>query len=75
VVYEDNRGAIALVKNPVSHKRTKHIDIRHHFVGDAFEQGILDIHYCPAKDMLADLLTKVLPRSAFEYLRKSMGME
>ena len=40
VVHEDNQGAIALVKNPVTHKRTKDIDIRHHFVREEFENGI-----------------------------------
>ena len=75
VVYEDNQGPIALVKNPVAHKRTKHIDIRHHFVREEFENGTLNVQYCPTKDMLADLLTKPLSRCTFEHLRESLGMK
>ena len=75
VVYEDNQGTIALVKNPVAHKRTKHIDIRHHFVREEFENGTLNVQYCPTKDTLADLLTKPLSRCTFEHLRESLGMK
>ena len=50
VVYEDNQGTIAFVKNPAAHKRTKHIDIRHHFVRDELEKGVLDIQYCPTEE-------------------------
>jgi len=74
-ILEDNQGAIALAKNPVSHSRTKHIDIRHHFIREAVEDDIVEIEYCPTKEMLADILTKPLPRVTFQYLRKKMGLE
>ena len=57
-VDEDNQGAIALAKNPEFHKRTKHIDIRYHFVREKVEDGQVALEYCPTQDMLADLMTK-----------------
>lgn len=75
VIKEDNQGAIALARNPVAHSRTKHIDIRFHFIRKAHEEGIIDIVYCPTSEMVADLLTKPIPRGQFEKLRTLMGME
>ena len=72
VIKEDNQGAIALARNPVSHSRTKHIDIRFR---EAQEQGTIDIEYCPTYEMVADLLTKPIPRGQFEKLRTLMGLE
>ena len=72
---EDNQGAIALAKNPIAHSRSKHIDIRFHFIREAQENGLIQIKYCPTEDMLADLLTKPLPRNTFERLRQFLGME
>ena len=75
VIKEDNQGAIALARNPVSHSRTKHIDIRFHFIREAQEQESIDIEYCPTYEMVADLLTKPIPRGQFEKLRTLMGLE
>ena len=75
LLMEDNQGAIAIAKNPTSHARTKHIDIRYHFVREAMQKGTIELHYCPTKEMIADLLTKPLPRGQFEQLRSAMGME
>ena len=66
-VYEDNQGATALSRNPVNRQRTKHIDVRHHFVRNALEEGKIDIKYCPTEHMVADLLTK--PMSRLKFLR------
>ena len=72
---EDNQGAIALAKNPIAHSRTKHIDIRFHFIREARENGLIQIKYCPTEEMLADLLTKPLPRISFKKLCQFLGME
>ena len=71
---EDNQSAIAIARNPVAHTRTKHIDIRYHYVREAVQEGTIDICYCPSADMIADILTKPLSRERFEKLRLQMGM-
>ena len=73
-VMEDNQGAIAIAKNPVGHKRTKHIDIRSHFVREQVQKGIFKIDYLSTKEMVADMFTKPLPRGQFEYLRSMIGL-
>jgi hypothetical protein len=52
---EDNQGAIAIARNPIAHARTKHIDIHHHFVREAVQEGTIDVCYCSTDDMIADL--------------------
>ena len=46
------------MKNPVNHEKTKHIDIKHHFVREKFSEGIIDVMYIPTGDNVADLMTK-----------------
>jgi hypothetical protein len=58
----------------VSHAKTKHIDIRYHYVREAVREGAISLAYCPTKEMIADLLTKPLSRGQFETLRSAMGV-
>ena len=74
-IMEDNQGAIALTQNPIAHSRTKHIDIRFHFIREAREKSTIDIVYCPTSEMIADLFTKPTPCGRFEKLRGLLGME
>jgi hypothetical protein len=60
-IYQDNQGAIALEKNPVGHRRMKHIDIRYYFVRERVEDGQITFKYVPTNDMAADSLTKPVP--------------
>ncbi|GJT23501.1 retrovirus-related pol polyprotein from transposon TNT 1-94 [Tanacetum coccineum] len=70
----DNKGAIDLSKNPVQHSRTKHIEIRHHFLCDNVQKGHISIEKVPSVDNIADILTKPLKRESFNYLRLGLGM-
>ena len=63
-VYEDNQPCIAIATNPMTTGRTKHIQLRYHFVRDAVIDRIVNIVYCPTKDMVADFLTKILAAAA-----------
>jgi transposase InsO family protein len=58
----DNQGAIALVKNPVHHQRTKHIDVQHHFIRELHERAVIALAYCETARMAADIMTKALGR-------------
>ncbi|GJR97016.1 retrovirus-related pol polyprotein from transposon TNT 1-94 [Tanacetum coccineum] len=70
----DNKGVIDLSKNPVKHSRTKHIEIRHHFLRDNVQKGHIYIEKVPSVDNIADILTKPLKRESFNYLRLGLGM-
>lgn len=68
-IKEDNQACIALSKNKVTSKRTKHIDVRYHFTRERVESGEVVLEYVPSAEQLADLLTKALERVKVERLR------
>ena len=61
VVYNDKQGAGKLAKGQVQHSRTKHIDIRYHFVRDTLDNNLIKLKYMSTGNMIADILTKGLP--------------
>jgi hypothetical protein len=73
-IHADNQGCIALSRNPVSHSRAKHIDIRHHFIRERVENSEVDLKFCSTKDMVADIFTKPLARESFEKFRAALGV-
>jgi hypothetical protein len=75
VIYEDNQSCIALTNNPVAHARSKHIDIRYHFVRERKADGSINLVYIPTGDMVADTLTKPLPKPQFWKFIELMNME
>lgn len=58
IIFEDNQGAIALSNNPVNRQRSKHIDIRYHFIREVLNKGDVELKYCPTNEMVADIMTK-----------------
>ncbi|CAG4987165.1 unnamed protein product [Colias eurytheme] len=74
-LYNDNQGAQKLTENPLFHKRTKHIDVRHHFVREAVAGNLIKIVYIPTSEMPADLLTKGLNRIKHNYFIKKLGIQ
>ena len=71
-IWEDNQGCIALARNPVHHKRSKHIDIRYHFIRERVQSSEIDPQYVPSRENLADIFTKPLASELFTYLRNQI---
>ena len=70
----DNQGSIFLAVNPAVDRRTKHIEIRYHFIREFYESGETDIYFVASKDQLADPLTKNVPLKSIEDFRSLTGM-
>ncbi|KIP03168.1 hypothetical protein PHLGIDRAFT_78019 [Phlebiopsis gigantea 11061_1 CR5-6] len=73
-MYSDNQSAIAIAKDDRHHTRTKHIDIRYHFVRYHLEHKNIALSYCPTEDMTADILTKALPSLKAKHFAASLGL-
>lgn len=70
----DNQGALALAVNPEHHRRTKHIDVRHHWIRGAVEDNLFELAYVPTKSMIADGLTKALGPQVFASFVRLLDM-
>nr|GEW65351.1 hypothetical protein [Tanacetum cinerariifolium] len=73
-IYCDSKAAIAISCNPVQHSRTKHIDVRYHFIKEKVVKGIVKLFFVGTEYQLADLFTKALPEDRFKYLVRRLGM-
>ncbi|KAJ0466497.1 putative RNA-directed DNA polymerase [Helianthus annuus] len=74
-IFVDNEAAINITKNPVHHAKTKHIEIRHHFIRDCFEMKLIRIEKIHTDEQKADLHTKAFDKTRFKYLLKLNGMK
>lgn len=70
----DNESAIKIGHNPVEHSRTKHIEIRYHFIRDHINRGDIELGYIPTKIQLADMFTKPLDEARFTFLRHELNI-
>lgn len=70
ILYGDNQSAVSAAKNGVRTERTKHIDIKHHFITDAVSRGQVSLEWIPTTEQKADILTKALNAPQFDILRK-----
>ena len=73
-IYCDNTSAIAITQNPVQHSRTKHIDIRYHFIREHVMNGTVELHFVPTDKQLAEIFTKPLDENTFSRLVSELGM-
>nr|GEU76895.1 hypothetical protein [Tanacetum cinerariifolium] len=73
-MYCDSKTAIAISYNPVQHSRTKHINVRYHFIKEKVEKGIVELFFIEIEYQLADLFTKALSEDKFKYLVRRLGM-
>ena len=75
VLMKNHQGAICIAKNPGSHARTKHINVRCHYIRKALSVETIELNYCPTNEMIADIFTKPLHKEGFEVLRNSMNLK
>lgn len=74
LIYTDNRGAECLAGDPMFHARTKHIDIKYHFIRESISADKLFLKHLPSQEMVADVLTKPLPRVSHERCLVKLGL-
>ncbi|KAF5383863.1 hypothetical protein D9615_003633 [Tricholomella constricta] len=73
-LFSDNQSAIALTKDHQYHARSKHIDVRFHFIRWIVERGSIRLIYCPTDDMVADTFTKALPSAKVKHFAAELGL-
>jgi len=74
LLYCDNSSTIKLSKNPVLHGRSKHIDVRFHFLRELVNEGVIKLVYCSTHSQLSDIMTKAIKFETFDKLREGIGM-
>jgi hypothetical protein len=70
----DNQRCIKMTENPVFHDKSKHIEIRYHYIRDMVQRGALNLQYISTDEQVADVLTKPLSRVKFEYFQDKLGI-
>ena len=70
LVHGDNQSTIAISKNGIKGERTKHVDVKYHFITETIESGSVQLKWVPTTEQQADIFTKALPRPVFEHFRK-----
>ena len=74
-IYVDNKSAISLAKNPVSHSQSKHINIKYHFLREQVNDKIVEFVHCKTEENLADIFTKPLKPEIFHKMKMKLGMQ
>ncbi len=72
LIQVDNQGAINLARNPVHHQRSKHIDIKYHFIRSEIQAGIVSLEYVPTEENIADIFTKPTSKGKLEKFKLFM---
>ena len=74
LIYGDNQSALAIASNPQYHKRTKHFNIKHHYIREKVNDQLIVTEYCPTAEMTANILTKPLPKPKFNQHKVELGV-
>jgi hypothetical protein len=72
-IHCDNTSAISVSKNPVVHSKTKHTPIKYHFLKEQVTNKVVQLNYIPSTEQIADIFTKPLAKTPFEYIRQKLG--
>ena len=70
----DNQSCIKMTENPMFHDKSKHIEIRYHYIQDMVQKGAIKLKYVPTEELVVDVLTKPISRVKFEYFRDKLGV-
>jgi hypothetical protein len=70
----DNQSCVKLSENPVFHNRSKHIEIKYHYIRDMVQRKTIHMQYLPTHEQIADIFTKPLAKTKFEYFRERLGL-
>ena len=73
-IYCDNQSCVKLLKNPVFHDKSNHIDIKYHYIKDMVRRGAVNLQYVAMDEQIVDVLMKPLARVKFEYFRENLGV-
>jgi len=73
-IYCDNNDVICLSKNPILHSRVKNFEIKHHFIREYIQKGILDIQFIDPEHQWDDIFTKPLTLERFDFIKKNLNM-
>eukprot|EP00253_Pinus_taeda_P029076 PITA_29076 len=74
VIYCDNQSCIKLTENPVFHDRSKHIEIKYHFIKDYVQKGVVKLEYISTNEQVVNIFTKALPQRKHVYFKDKMGV-
>ena len=73
-IHCDNQSCVKLSENPVFHDKSKHIEIKYHYIRDILQRGAVKLQYVVTNEQIADVLTKSLARVKFEYFKERLGV-
>ena len=73
-IYCDNQSCVKLSENPVFHDKSKHIEIKYHYIRDMVQRGAVKLQYVAMDDQIVDVLMNPLARVKFEYFREKLGV-
>ena len=74
VIFCDNQSCVKLSENPVFHDRSKHIDMKYHYIRDIVQKGVVKLQYISTDKQVVDIFTKPLARVKFAYFRERLGV-
>ena len=73
-IHCENQSCVKLLENSVFHEKSKHIEIKYHYIGDIVQRGEVKLQYVAMDEQIVDVLTKPLARVKFEYFREKLGV-
>jgi hypothetical protein len=74
IIHCDNQSCVKLSENPVFHDKSKHIEIKYHYIRDMVQRKAVHVQYLPTHEQIADIFTKPLARTKFEYFHERLGL-